>query len=138
MNYKKHPELILRNYIAAPFILSMIIPIIILDIFLEVYHNVAFRLYKLPLVKRSAHIRIDRQKLKYLSLLDKFSCTYCGYANGLLKYAVTIAGETENYWCGIKHDKKASNNIFIEPTYHENFLEYGDKDAYLNITKTKK
>jgi len=135
MNYKKHPELYTRNWIAIPFIFSMIIPLVILDIFLEVYHQIAFRLYNLKLLKRSDHIRIDRQKLKYLNLLEKFGCTYCGYANGLLEYARTIAGETEKYWCGIKHGKVSGGDTFIEPSYQKDFLEYGDIKGYEEITK---
>jgi len=138
MNYKKHPELILRNYLALPFIVSMAIPFVILDIFLEIYHNAAFRLYKIPLIKRSDYVKVDRHKLKYLNALDKFSCTYCGYANGLMLYASTIAGETEKYWCGIKHKNNSEDAVFAENSYHKNFLEYGDEDAYTKISKTKK
>ena len=133
MNYKKHPELYTRNWIALPFILAMIVPLVMLDIFLEVYHQVAFRLYKIKLVKRSNHIRIDRQRLKYLTMLEKFGCSYCGYANGLLEYARTIAGETEKYWCGIKHETEDPNDTFVEPSYQKEFLEYGDEEGYKKI-----
>ncbi len=135
MNYKKHPELYTRNWIAVPFILIMIFPLVILDIFLEVYHQAAFRLYNLKRVSRKDHIRIDRQKLKYLNLLEKFGCTYCGYANGLLEYARTIAGETEKYWCGVKHKKIGENDTFVEPSYQKDFLEYGDIEGYKKIIK---
>ncbi len=138
MKYKKHPELLLRNYIALPFVFSMIIPLVVLDIFLEIYHNIAFRLYKIPLIKRSDYIRIDRHKLKYLNALDKFSCTYCGYANGLVLYASIIAGETEKYWCGIKHKDNSDDAVFTKDPYHKNFLEYGDEEAYIKISKSKK
>jgi hypothetical protein len=137
MNYKKHPELRMRNILAIPFILSMIIPLVILDVFLEIYHQTSFRLYKLKQIKRSDHIRIDRQKLKYLTIWEKLWCSYCGYANGLLEYARTIAGETEKYWCGIKHKTDEENDTFIEPSYQKDFLEYGDEQGYKNITQEK-
>ena len=54
-------------------------------------------------------------------------CAYCGYANGLMAYAVVIAGKTEKYWCGIKH-KKYQN--FHEPAHHKDFTEYGDEESY--------
>ena len=56
---------------------------------------------------------------------------YCGYINGLYTYAVQIAGETEKYWCGIKHQKDGSD--FVEPKHHSEFLEYGDERAYKAI-----
>ncbi|VAW13459.1 hypothetical protein MNBD_BACTEROID05-319 [hydrothermal vent metagenome] len=115
----------------------MIIPIVILDVFLEVYHQVAFRLYNLERIKRSDHIRIDRQRLKYLTFLEKTWCTYCGYANGLLEYAGTIAGETERYWCGVKHKINNKNDTFIEPSYQKDFLEYGDEEGYKKLTRKK-
>ena len=76
---------------------------------------------------------MDRQKLKYLTFLEKIWCSYCGYANGLLAYAVTIAGETEKHWCGIKHIKKGHEDTFIEHPHQKNFLEYGDKEGYKQI-----
>ncbi len=107
-----------------------------LDIFLEVYHNICFRLYKIPLVKRASYISIDRHKLEYLSFWQKTFCVYCGYANGLVHYAFAIAGLTEEYWCGIKHDKKEG---FVNPPHHKNFLKYNDKQSFNKyLTKLSK
>lgn len=118
----------LRHAVSTPFILGMAVPLVILDFFMEIYHHVAFPLYNLPLVNRSEYIKIDRQKLPYLSNIDKVWCAYCGYANGLLAYAVEIAGRTEKYWCGIKH---APDPHFHEPAHHKDFIPYGDEMAYL-------
>ena len=124
---KNHPDL--RHWLAAPFIYFQFFAIVLTHISMEIYHQIAFRLYGLPLVKMSEHIKIDRHKLKYLNLFDRFNCAYCGYANGFLSYASEIAARTEKYWCGIKH-KKYKN--YKEPTYHNDFLEYGDKEAFEN------
>ena len=99
---------------------------------MEIYHNVCFPLYGIPLVKRNKYIKIDRQKLKYLRFAEQVSCAYCGYANGVMAYGVKIAGETEKYWCGIKHQK---DEEFIEPAHHKDFLKYGDEKAYDKIIK---
>ena len=56
------------------------------------------------------------------TLVKKFNCSYCGYANGVLHYASVIAGRTEQYWCGVKHEKR---NGFVEPHHHENFPLWG-------------
>lgn len=127
--YKK-----LRHLISMPFIFGMSVPLVIFDVTMEIYHRVAFPLYGLPVNKRSNYIRIDRQKLSYLSPVSKIYCMYCGYANGVTAYSVKIAGDTEKYWCGIKHQ---SGNGFVEQPHQKDFLEYNDKKAYEELIKKK-
>ena len=133
MEHKKHSR-ILRHSMSAPFIFGMILPLVILDISMEIYHQVCFRLYKFPLIKRADYIRIDRHKLKYLTLFEKIGCAYCGYGNGLLHYVSAIVGDTEKYWCGIKHKKY---NGFIGPAHHKDFLEYNNKIQYHKILERR-
>ena len=127
MEYKKHPELFFRYMLSAPFIYLMIFPLVFLDIFIEAYKQICFRLYGIELIRRKDYIRIDRHKLNYLNFIQKINCVYCSYANGLLNYSAAIAGETEKYWCGIKHKKY---NGFVVPKHHKNFLKYGDKKSF--------
>src|SRR3989344_5807123 len=127
MEFKKHPERLINHWITLPFIYMMIVPLIILDIFLEIYHRICFPAYKISYVNRSAYIKIDRHKLSYLNWIEKLNCAYCGYANGLMHYASKIAGGTEKYWCGIKHKKSKD---FIPPDHHKDFLEYGDEKEF--------
>lgn len=94
---------------------------------MEFYHRFDFTLYGIPLIDRKKYIKIDRYKLEYLGTWDKVNCAYCGYVNGVLRYAVEIAAKTEQYWCGIKHK---NDNIFIESEHHKNFLEHGDEVEY--------
>ena len=124
---KKKKNKFLRNLLCAPFTWILIIPLIFLDIFTELYRQITFRLYKIPLVKRSHYLKIDRHKLKYLSFPNKISCAYCGYAIGLINYISEIGARTEKYWCPIKH--KQSKN-FINPKYHKKFAKYGDEKAF--------
>lgn len=130
MENRKYPERIYRHWLSMPFIYFMIVSLVFLDICLEIYHQVCFRIYKLPLVRRSSYIKIDRHKLKYLTWWEKIHCAYCGYANGLAHYFTAIAAETEKYWCGIKHQKDPN---FIPPAHHKDFLEYGDEEGYKKI-----
>jgi len=127
MENKKYKGRMIRHLLSVPFIWMMIIPIIILDIFLEIYHTICFPLYGIPYVKRKNFIRIDRHRLRYLNAIDKVDCAYCGYANGVFGYASTIAGKTEKYWCGIKHDKYKG---FVEPAHHKEFTEYGNEEQF--------
>ena len=133
MDHKQYSRRI-RHLLSAPFIFVTVIPLVILDIFIEIYQNVVFRLYMLPLVKRSDYIKIDRHKLEYLNFLQKIFCTYCGYANGLLHYSCVIAGTTEKYWCGIRHQESPG---FVPPPHHKDFLAYGDKAGFDSIKKKK-
>jgi len=110
----------------------MLIPLVILDISIEVYHHICFSLYGINPVARRKYIKVDRFKLQYLNIIQKVNCLFCGYANGLLGYAVAIAGETEKYWCGIKHD---SDEDFIEPDHHKDFLEYNNEKSFKKLSK---
>ena len=127
MLYLKTSYRFLKHIIIAPILWSCLIPIVIADIWTEIYHRICFPLYGIPYVKRSHYIKIDRHKLKYLSFLQKIYCTYCGYGNGVIQYWVKIVGETEAYWCGIQHQK--SDN-FLPPPHHKNFSKYDDEKGF--------
>jgi hypothetical protein len=135
MDYKQHTNRRLLHWISFPFIWFMIIPLCLLDICMEIYHRVCFKLYGLSYVQRSKYIKIDRHKLSYLPWYDKLNCMYCGYANGLINYAQKIGGETERYWCGIKHKETKE---FVPPPHHKDFMKYGDKKAFEKKCKLEK
>jgi len=116
-----------QQLISLPIIWSVLIPLIIFDLWTELYHRICFPLYGLEYVKRSDYIRIDRHKLKYLTWYQKVGCAYCGYVNGLASYWSVIAGRTEKYWCGIMHQKYPG---FKAPAHHKNFVKYGDEKAF--------
>ncbi len=86
-------------------------------------------------MKRSAYIRIDRQKLSYLAWFEKINCAYCGYANGVVGYVSAILAETEKYWCGIMHAKYKG---FHAPKHHKQFLPYNDQQALVDFLEKNK
>lgn len=128
MDYLKFKDRNPKHVASAPIIYFLAIPFMILDVFVELYHQVCFPLYGLEKVNRTDYIIMDRHKLEYLSGLEKLNCVYCGYVNGLLLYVTEIAARTEQYWCSIKHDY--AKNSVSQP-HHSSFLEYGDKAAYI-------
>lgn len=130
MEYKKYPQRIVRHWLAGPFIWLMLVPLVFLDICIEIYHRICFPLYGLAYVKRSNYIIFDRQKLSYLRWYDKIFCTYCAYANGLLPYSAAIAKETEKYWCGIKH---MENKDYALAAQQQGYIEFGDNKAYQDL-----
>lgn len=110
----------------APLIYGLIVPIVLLDLCVTVYQQICFRIYGIDLVRRGAHVIIDRQHLAYLNGIEKLNCIYCGYGNGVIAYAREIAGRTERFWCPIKHATRAAD----PHPYFKAFLEYGDAEAY--------
>ncbi|MEH6455286.1 MAG: hypothetical protein V7749_03125 [Cocleimonas sp.] len=116
----------IKHIISAPIVYSIIFPLIFLDIFITIYQHICFRVYGIPLVKRNRYIIIDRQHLGYLNIIEKLNCMYCGYGNGLMSYGTEIIARTEQYWCPIKH----ANKVLGAHRLSENFVDYGDVEAY--------
>jgi hypothetical protein len=116
----------LFNLVTAPVIWSCLLPALLLDLTVTIYHAVCFTVYGIPKVRRSDYIVVDRHALRYLNPIEKINCAYCGYFNGLIAYVQEIAARTEQYWCPIKHARKiaAIHNRYAK------FLEYGDAEGY--------
>lgn len=112
--------------ITAPVIYSVIVPLVILDLFVTVYQRVCFPVYGIERVRRADFIRIDRHHLAYLNAIQKLNCVYCGYANGLIGYVQEIAGRTEAFWCPIKHAAR----IGAHHAYYAQFIDYGDAEGF--------
>lgn len=115
-----------QNILTVPFIWACLIPALFLDAFVSLFQAVCFPIYKIPKVKRSSYIVIDRHALSYLNAIEKLNCMYCGYFNGLIAYIREIAGRTEQYWCPIKHARRTSGFH----SRYSRFLEYGDAESY--------
>lgn len=112
--------------LTAPVIYSLVVPLVILDVFISVYQAICFPVYKITKVKRSDYIVFDRHHLAYLNIIEKINCGFCSYANGLIAYTREIASLTEAYWCPIKHAKRAQNTH----QRYRDFADFGDVDAY--------
>ena len=97
-----------QNFLTAPVIYGMAVPLLILDLGVSLYQAMCFPIYGISKVKRSDYIVIDRQYLGYLNFYERFHCTFCAYANGLIAYAGEISARTEQYFCPIKHAHKYS------------------------------
>lgn len=109
----------LRNVVSAPFIYAMVVPFVMLDLFVTTYQAICFPLYRIPKVKRSNYIIVDRHNLGYLNIIEKLNCVFCGYADGLLAYTRQILSRTEMYWCPIKHARKV-----LDP--HRRYAKFSD------------
>ncbi len=114
------------HILTAPVIYAVFLPFLLLDIAVTVYQHICFRVYGIPLVRRSDYIVIDRQYLAYLNAIEKFNCMYCGYANGLIEYIREVTARTEKYWCPIKHARRTPDPHRLNDT----FVDYGDAGSY--------
>lgn len=112
--------------ITAPVIYSMLLPLVLLDIWISVYQAICFRAYGIARAQRRDYIAFDRGRLAYLNWVEALNCAYCAYANGVIAYAREIGSRTEQYWCPIKHALRISDP---HQRYYE-FLEFGDAEGY--------
>jgi len=110
-----------RYILSAPFIYGMVVPAIIWNIGLEIYHQICFRLYGIPRVKPNEYFIYDRQLLVYLNWWEKINCYYCSYVNNLIRYSAEIGGRTERYWCPIKYDRRIGKT-------HSQYIKFIDDD----------
>jgi len=112
--------------ITAPFIYSVLIGFVVLDVLASIFQAVCFPVYGIAKVHRRDFIIFDRHHLGYLNGLQKLNCIYCAYGNGLLAYVSEIAGRTEQYWCPIKHARTPGRAHSRYPI----LLEFGDGENF--------
>ena len=117
---------LLRNIVSIPFIYSMIVPLVFIDITMTIYQHICFRLYNVARVNRSKYVVIDRHVLSYLNAIEKFNCLYCSYGNGVIAYSREIIARTEQYCCPIKHARKV---VGTHSRYNQ-FLGFGESENY--------
>ena len=122
--YLLHSEL--RHMLSAPFVYSLLAPMLVLDVALTAYQWICFPLFRIPRVRRRECWVYDRSHLAYLNALEKLNCAYCSYGNGLAAYFSEIASRTEQYWCPIKHSRRVAH---AHVRYHR-FVDYGDAENY--------
>ena len=119
-------EASMASLVVAPVIYSLIAPLFLLDLWVQLYQAVCFPIYGIARVDRSRYVLLDRGHLRYLNWIERVNCNYCGYANGLVAYAREIAARTEQYFCPIKHAHRA-----LGPhSHYSEFFDFGDAHAY--------
>ena len=115
-----------QNFLTAPIIYGMIVPIALFDLCITIYQATCFPIYGITKIKRGDYIVFDHQHLAYLNIIEKVDCMYCSYAVGLLSFASEITARTEQYFCPIKHAKK----VLAAHSRYEQFLAYGEADNF--------
>ncbi|KTT68281.1 hypothetical protein NS319_14590 [Sphingomonas sanguinis] len=114
------------SWLTAPVIYSLIVPLVIVDLWVSLYQAICFRAYRIERVRRSDFILFDRRHLACLNRVEALNCMFCSYANGLIGFVREVSSRTEQYWCPIKHALRVNDPLH---RYYQ-FLEYGDADGY--------
>ena len=112
--------------LTAPVIYAGWVPFALMDLFVTLYQWICFPVYRIPRVRRSDYVVLDRADLPYLNLIEKFNCLYCSYGNGVAAYTREVAARTEQYWCPIKHARR----IRAAHDRYPRFFDHGDAEAY--------
>jgi hypothetical protein len=115
-----------QNLLTGPIIYAMVLPLAMVDLCVSFYQWACFPIYGIAKVRRRDYFVFDRHHLQYLNFVEKFHCTYCEYANGLMAYLREILARTEQYFCPIKHAHK----ILGTHGRYPRFLAYGDAQDY--------
>lgn len=111
--------------ITVPVVYSLVVPVMLIDLWVTLYQAICFPIWRIPRVRRSAYIVLDRRHLAYLNVVQKLNCIYCGYANGVIAYMREVASKSEQYWCPIKHALR----IKTPHKRYRHFLDYGDAEG---------
>jgi hypothetical protein len=120
--------------LTAPVIYSLLVPIVLVDLWVMAYQAICFPAYKIPKVRRRDYLIFDRHHLAYLNTIEKINCAYCSYCNGAIAFIREVASRTEVYWCPIKHARR----ILGPHPHYQGFADFGDAEAFRERLKAMK
>jgi hypothetical protein len=112
--------------LSAPVIYSLLVPIVLVDLWVMAYQAICFPAYKIPKVRRRDYLVFDRHHLAYLNTIEKINCAYCSYCNGAIAFVREVASRTEVYWCPIKHARR----ILGPHPHYQGFADFGDAEGF--------
>jgi hypothetical protein len=112
--------------LTAPVIYSLLIPVLLADLWVMAYQAICFPVYKIPKVRRRDYLIFDRHHLAYLNTIEKINCAYCSYCNGAIAFVREVASRTEVYWCPIKHARR----VLGPHPHYQRFADFGDAEAF--------
>lgn len=111
---------------SAPAIYSLIVPILLADLWVMAYQAICFPIYRIPRVRRRDYLIFDRHHLAYLNVIEKFNCAYCSYCNGAFAFMREVSARTEIYWCPIKHARR----VLGPHPHYQGFADFGDAEGF--------
>ena len=112
--------------LTAPVIYSLLIPVLLADLWVMAYQAICFPVYKIPKVRRRDYLIFDRHHLAYLNTVEKINCAYCSYCSGAIAFIREVASRTEVCWCPIKHARR----VLGPHPHYQGFADFGDAEAF--------
>jgi hypothetical protein len=112
--------------LTAPVIYSLIIPVVLVDLWVMAYQAICFPIYRIPKVRRRDYLVFDRHHLAYLNVIEKINCAYCSYCSGAIAFVREVASRTEIYWCPIKHARR----VLGPHPHYQGFADFGDAEEF--------
>ena len=105
MKHAKKKNSLFGNILALPFAIAFLIPLVVYDLFLSLFHRIVFGLCKIKKVNRKSHFKVDQMKIAQLSKMQRFYAIYILYLRGLMNFGAKIAQECEYHWCQVRPTK---------------------------------
>ena len=94
-----------RHIIVLPFAVVFLVPLVVFDISLSLFHRIVFGICKMKKVNRKTHFKVDQMKIAQLSKMQRFFAIYILYLRGIMNFGAKIAQECEYYWCQVRPTK---------------------------------
>jgi hypothetical protein len=96
---------------------SMLFLFLLADVMTWAYQAVYFSIMQIPKIPRHKFIQMNRHKTPGLSIIQRWSCWYCEYVNGVISWMKEVANQTELYSCAIKYEHKFPGQEYQEEFY---------------------
>jgi hypothetical protein len=74
--------------VTAPLNYSLIVPLLLVDLWVGLYQAICFRVYGISRVRRADYIIFGRQHLAYLNWIEALNCLFCAYGNVMVWLAM--------------------------------------------------
>ena len=104
---------------------SMIFFVLWVDLVTWLYQLIYFTLADIPKIRRAEYVIITRHKLPKLTPIQRWSCGYCEYVNGVIAWMKAVANQTEIYSCAIKYTHETPGQEYQEKFYEP--AEFAEK-----------
>jgi hypothetical protein len=96
------------------------------DLIVWLYQEIYFGVADIPKIRRSKYVMVTRHKLKNLSLVQRWSCGYCEYVNGVIAWMKAVANQTEIYSCAIKYSHSYPGQEYQSQFFEQEVFEKSD------------
>jgi len=120
-------KLFLLKLFGALVINSVVAFVILADIVVWIYQAINFTVSDIPKIERKKYVVMTRHKLKGLNIVQRWSCWYCEYTNGVIAWMKAVANQTEIYSCAIKYSHGYEGQGYQENFYPQKGFEGDNK-----------